>query len=273
MSKRYESGQPIYLPFAIVDNTVTPPVPVDGGTPTLTLVKPDLTPVTYTPSHDGPAGSGLYHQVIPATDLNVLGPYKWKLAVTGSGAGVGYGAFEVFDPFQSVLAASTPDPFAQAVMVAYCGWDPTVPVVDGTVLLDGNGSRLVTLPSLHVTAVTAVTVTDQWGTVNTLTIGPGFTDVSWSENGCLTYKGHQYQGWPEDQQNVAVTYSGGYATIPAELDAVLASISKRAPSIGVQSKRLGTASITYNPQFQSSAGDLLVVEKMVLDRYRILKAA
>lgn len=104
MSKRYAQGlQPIYIPFAITDNTVTPPVPVDGGTLTLTVKKPDGTPLTYTPTHDGAAGSGKYHQIIPVADVSVLGDYKWKLAVTGAGAGGTYGAFEVFDPFESPL--------------------------------------------------------------------------------------------------------------------------------------------------------------------------
>src|SRR6266496_2221370 len=97
MSKRYALGlQPIYLPFAITNNTVTPPVPIDGGALTLTVTKPDGTPLTpYTPTHDGAAGSGLYHQTIPVADLSQLGTYKWKLVVTGAGAGGTYDAFEV----------------------------------------------------------------------------------------------------------------------------------------------------------------------------------
>ena len=105
MSKRYALGlQPIYLPFAITNNTVTPPVPTDGGALTLTVTKPDGTLLApYTPTHDGAAGSGLYHQIIPIADLTLLGTYKWKLAVTGAGAGGTYGAFEVFDPNESVI--------------------------------------------------------------------------------------------------------------------------------------------------------------------------
>jgi len=103
VSKRYAQEQPIYLPFAIKDNTVTPAVPVDGGTLTVTVTKPDGTTANYTPTHDGAAGSGTYHQIIPVTDLTQLGDYKWKLIVTGAGAGVAYGSFEVFDPSESTL--------------------------------------------------------------------------------------------------------------------------------------------------------------------------
>jgi hypothetical protein len=104
---RYPQGQPVYLPFTVTDNTQTPPVPVDGGALTLTVQKPDLTSQTYTPTHDGAAGSGLYHQIIPVADLSQLGQHKWKLVITGAGAGVAYGIFDVFDPFEvTVLSLS-----------------------------------------------------------------------------------------------------------------------------------------------------------------------
>lgn len=159
------------------------------------------------------------------------------------------------------------DPLAQAVMVAYCGWDPTEHVTDQEILLAGNGTRVLTLPSLHVTAVSACSVTDRWGTVLDLSIGPGATDLSWSENGVLTLKNcARLRAFPEDQQNVAVTYSGGYAEIPADLQAALDSIGKRAH--GIRSKTMGKTAYTY-----FASGDLLLVEKMVLDRYRIVKAS
>src|SRR6266702_4512785 len=105
---RYPQGQPLYLQFTVKDNTVTPPVPVDGGSLTLTVRKPDGTsPQTYTPTHDGAAGSGLYHQIIPVADTPQLGKYPWVLVITGAGAGVAYGNFDVFDPFEvTVLALS-----------------------------------------------------------------------------------------------------------------------------------------------------------------------
>jgi hypothetical protein len=174
----------------------------------------------------------------------------------------------------------TTDPLAQAAMVAYCGWDPTVAVTNEVVTLDGNGTEVLGLPSLHVTAVTSVVVTDGWGTVHTYlstdspaSIGPGYTTVAWSENGVLTCKDPCLGGvWPEDEGNVAVTYSGGYGTVPAELAAVLASLSARMPQLqsGRTSARLGSAGFAYAASV--AAGGLLLVEQMVLDRYRIPRA-
>lgn len=163
------------------------------------------------------------------------------------------------------------DPLAQAAMVAYCGWDPTEHVTNQLVLLNGNGTSLLTLPSLHVTDVSAVTVTDRWDRSVDLTIGTGSADLSWSEDGVLSLTGcGLVRAFPEGLRNVAVTYSGGYPEVPAELQAVLDSIGKRTgtTSAGIRSKTMGKAAFTY-----VASGDLLLLEKMVLDRYRIVKSA
>ncbi|MDQ1738100.1 MAG: hypothetical protein QOH56_4351 [Pseudonocardiales bacterium] len=166
------------------------------------------------------------------------------------------------------------DPLAQAAMVAWCGWDPTEVVTDRTIKLDGTGNDLLLLPSLHVTGVSAISVTDRWGTVTVPTIGPGM-DCDWSENGCLVWNSWARGNvWPYGQRNVGVTYSGGYTvdTLPAEIPSVLASITKRMPtaSSGKQSKTMGSTSFTYSKT--ATAGELLVVEQLVLNRYRILGA-
>jgi hypothetical protein len=49
-------------------------------------------------------GTGLYHQDIPVTDLTAAGHYQYTWTATGTGAGVSFGEFDVFDPFEvSVL--------------------------------------------------------------------------------------------------------------------------------------------------------------------------
>lgn len=164
----------------------------------------------------------------------------------------------------------TVDPFAQAVMVAYCDWDPTEVVTDQTVLLNGNGTSLLTLPSLYVTDVSAVVITDRIGTVTTAVLSPAPVDVEWSEDGCLECTSCVLGGiFPPGRRNVAVTYSGGYDTIPATLQAALDSIAKRAPiaSGGVQKRKLLSGEIAYSASVM--AGELLITEQMILDQYRI----
>lgn len=158
-------------------------------------------------------------------------------------------------------------------MVAYCGWDPTVPVVGDTITVDGNGTSWAFLPSLYVTAVTAVVVTNPDGSTYTATIGPGANDVGWAEDGILTWQScNNYGCWPEMQQAISVTYSGGYVVAPADLQAVLDSLTARMPQLqsGRTSARLGSAAFAYAAAV--AAGGLLTVEQVVLDHYRIPRA-
>jgi len=68
---------------------------------TLLVAKPDATQQTYSsPANDG---TGLYHQDIPASDLQQLGHYQFTWTATGTAAGVSYGDFDVFDPFETAV--------------------------------------------------------------------------------------------------------------------------------------------------------------------------
>lgn len=97
---RYPQGQPIRLSTTVKDVTGAL---VNAGTLTLTVQKPDATTHDYSaPTNDG---TGLYHQDIPASDLDQLGHYAYKWVATGTGAGVSFSVFEVFDPLEvSVLS-------------------------------------------------------------------------------------------------------------------------------------------------------------------------
>jgi hypothetical protein len=56
---------------------------------------------TYgSPANDG---TGLYHQDIPVTDLTANGHYQYAWTATGAGAGVSFGEFDVFDPFETAV--------------------------------------------------------------------------------------------------------------------------------------------------------------------------
>lgn len=47
--------------------------------------------------------TGNYHQDIPAADLTVTGHYQFTWTATGTGAGVSFGDFDVFDPFETAV--------------------------------------------------------------------------------------------------------------------------------------------------------------------------
>ena len=97
---RYPQGSPVRIgppdnPILVRDLTQSSKPLVDAGTITLTLQKPDATTATFTPTRDD---VGTYHQDLTASDLSQVGPYQWKIVVTGNGAGVTFGNFDVFDP-------------------------------------------------------------------------------------------------------------------------------------------------------------------------------
>lgn len=97
---RYPSGQPIRVSTTVRDVTGA----LVNAT-TLTLVVKiaqadgtQLTTGTYaSPANDS---TGTYHQDIPVTDLAATGHYQYAWTATGTGAGVSFGDFDVFDPFE-----------------------------------------------------------------------------------------------------------------------------------------------------------------------------
>lgn len=151
-------------------------------------------------------------------------------------------------------------------MVAYCGWDPTVMLTGVASTFDGDGTQLLLLPCLNVTAVVSVTFTNDDGTTTVQVVGPG--GISWKPNGELI----SYCGWPVGSQNITVVWSGGYDGPPNDLQAALDSFGARtAGPLGMQSQKMGTASVTLGATI--AAGGMLLVEQMVFDRYRIPRVA
>jgi hypothetical protein len=98
---RYPLGQPIRLSTTVRDVTGA----LVNATAITLLVKAaqadgtQATTGTYaTPTLDS---TGTYHQDVPVTDLAVIGHYQYTWTSTGTGAGVSFGEFDVFDPFET----------------------------------------------------------------------------------------------------------------------------------------------------------------------------
>lgn len=101
---RYPLGQPVRLPTTVRDVTGTL---VNAGSLTLLVkVRAADGSVTTTGTYGSPVNdsTGTYHQDVPASDLTTIGHYQYTWTATGTGAGVSFGEFDVFDPFEvSVL--------------------------------------------------------------------------------------------------------------------------------------------------------------------------
>ena len=105
---RYPIGQPVRILLAVQqlnpDGSYSPADPATLTT-VVNLAQADGTQLT-TGTYPSPVRNdvGDYYQDILAPDLAALGHYQWVATATGEGAGVLFGDFDVFDPFEiSVL--------------------------------------------------------------------------------------------------------------------------------------------------------------------------
>ncbi len=100
---RYPLNQPVRLSFTVRDVTGAL---VNPGAATL-VVKIAAADGTWTTAGTYSSlandGTGLLHQDVPVTDLAANGHYQYALTTTGTGAGVTFGDFDVFDPFEPAV--------------------------------------------------------------------------------------------------------------------------------------------------------------------------
>lgn len=148
---------------------------------------------------------------------------------------------------------------------SYCGWDISAEDdVEWTV--DGDGSEVLAVPSLHLREV--ISVVSDGDTID-------IADVEWSEAGYLVNRGR----WPRKLRSVVVSADHGYGDIPAELVTVACSMASRLWSTAgkgsATSVRIGDYSENRpntNVLIGAVGSDMLgasPTEKAILDRYRI----
>lgn len=177
-----------------------------------------------------------------------------------------------------IAAASAALRSATAAIRNYCRQMLTE-VVGDVITLDGKGRPQLLLPQLPVIAVASVAENDV-----TLT---AVTDYMLGQHGIL-YRAAG--GWACGIQNITVTYSHGYDTLPDDIIAVCIRAAARAYQaglksadsegvLGVASKSLGDFSVAYQSESGGGMGEgvlgasaarlLLMSEKDILDRYRV----
>lgn len=93
-------------------------------------------------------------------------------------------------------------------------------------IYNGHGGRTLFLKHRPVTALLSASIEDDAGSVETLDIS---TDLEYeAANGAVRFGPNNvssYNAWPEGFQNITITYTAGYSTIP---DAVQEAVILRA---------------------------------------------
>lgn len=108
---------------------------------------------------------------------------------------------------------------------------PVWRVENDEILIDGDGSTVLVLPSPHVVAVHEVRVHEQ------------VVDVEWSESGTLRYKGR----FPDAWRAVRVRYDHGWDPIPDDVAAAVleAAAASYRGTPGLQSMTVGGESLSF----------------------------
>jgi hypothetical protein len=277
-------------------------VPTDPATLVARVRRPDGTEAAYAYGTDAALvreGAGHYRlDLVPA----VVGTWWVTWEPTGAGQ-VGQEAtfavravqlcsladledlIQVAIPAGDLDAANAAIATAGAVIRTYTGQRLTF-VADESVLLTGRGVPEVYLPELPVTAVSAVSERG-------IALDAG-TQYDWEAAGRLVRlysagSGLEYparaRGWYPGWRAVSVTYSHGYAVLPADLVDVAARVAarrylggKRSALVGPHARESDYAAVfqgegttdasgAYGP---TSAPMLTGHERLILDQYRPL---
>lgn len=131
-----------------------------------------------------------------------------------------------------------------------------------TALMDGNGAALLPLPQYPISAVSVVEI-------NGVAVGANSTwgDGGFAHDGdrSLYFPG-EGRVFPVGKRNVKVTYTAGYASVPADLaqavNELVLSDMKNRDHIGWQSKSLAGETITLDLRAMPPSA------KSVIDAYR-----
>ena len=163
-------------------------------------------------------------------------------------------------------AVSESDPRVQPLIDAvtaavrrWCGWHVS-PSVDDVMVLDGEGGRSLTLPTLHVTEVKGLVVDGS-------TIDP--VDFDWSESGQIMLRCGQF---PDRYRSVRVTVRHGFDSV-SDVTQVVQQVAANAVSsaLGATREQAGGVSITWALTAPNVSGgvSLLARDLESLSAYRL----
>lgn len=140
----------------------------------------------------------------------------------------------------------------------HCGWH-VAPVLTETLVLDGNGTDRLLLPSRRVIDITEVAVNGE-----TLDLD-GF---EWSQDGILWRRGGV---WPDRYRIVKVTLEHGFSSVPvlAEIAAAVEARAAMDPTGALASQRAGTQAVSFSAAASTAGRGLLASEQALLAPYKL----
>lgn len=148
---------------------------------------------------------------------------------------------------------------ATAAVRRYCGWH-IAPPMEETIILDGEGGRLVTLPTLHVTDVTEVKAGGQVLDVDR---------YDWSRLGNIELRGGR---WPRRYRSVEVTLTHGFPSAP-DISQIIKQVCASAISspMGATREQAGGLSVSWGTTAPNVSGGISLLQRDldVLNLYRI----
>jgi hypothetical protein len=147
---------------------------------------------------------------------------------------------------------------ALAAARGYCGWHVTPVRTGDQVIADGRGGALLALPTLALSAVTAVTEDGVELDVDTL---------EWSLRGLVRKPYGQL--WTTRFSGVTATITHGYASVPDFESAVLSAIERGAFAAGGGETLRAVGPFQYNAVSIAAGSVFTDPERAVLDRYAL----
>lgn len=157
---------------------------------------------------------------------------------------------------------------ASAAIETYCGREFTSTV--RTEDYDGDGDKYLLLRAWPLTSVTSITITEDDGTTYSIAAA----DLTLNEEvgeirvkSVLTTSDFAY--FPSGYQNISVVYTGGYATIPADIQQacvhlIETMLAANQQAGDVTSEKLGDYAVT----FAATDKGLPSLVRLLLARYR-----
>jgi hypothetical protein len=147
---------------------------------------------------------------------------------------------------------------ASAFARSYCQWSISYEA-DVEWTLDGPGGCLLALPTLHLIAVTALSVNDEL-------VDPA--ELELSQTGLVVRR----CGWPHQLGGIVAVATHGYSETPRDVTAVVCSAASRmlggAGKGSVTTERVGGVQVTWGRE-GAEASALSKTEVNALDRYKL----